>query len=193
MSHKHLLKMAIAAVVVAAGPAFAQNRSTPAPAAPAPAAKSPGAEPQQTTAVFGDWTLRCVRGEGADAKRQCEVAQSLQVQGQNQTIAQLAVGRVEAGQPLRFVALVVPNVSFPSSVRIATDENDSQPLELTWRRCLPTTCVADNELAQPVLTRLRSRTEGGRITFRDAAGRDVTIPISLRGFAQALDALAKEG
>ncbi len=178
-----------------AGSAAAQTRPPAPPSQPAPPSAAPvGAEPQQTTAVYGDWALRCVRqGEGAQARRSCEVSQSLQAQGQAQALAQIAIGRPEPGQPMRFVALLPPNVAFPSSVRVGLDEADQQPVELIWRRCLPGACVADVETTQAMLTKLRSRNEGGRLTFREAAGRDVALPISLRGLAQALDALAREG
>lgn len=198
MISRRMLQIVFVLTMVAAGPVNAQPRP---PASPPAAAqkKSPShapaisAEPQQTTAVFGDWTLRCVRsGEGVQSKRHCEITQTLQLQGQSQAIAQLAVGRVDAGQPLRFVALLAPNVSFPSTVRVAIDDNEPQPLELTWRRCIPSTCVADAELPQAATNQMRARGEGGKLLFRDAAGRDLTVPISLRGFAPALDALGKE-
>jgi invasion protein IalB len=149
--------------------------------------------PETTTASFGDWVLRCARaGEGAQAQRVCEVGQSLQVQGQQGFVAQIAVGRTARNEPLRMTVLLPTNVSFPSSVRISGDENDTSPVDLPWRRCIPGACIADNAIADPALQRLRARTTAGRITFKDALGRDVTLPISLRGLAQGLDALARE-
>lgn len=188
---RHRVMLLVGFLTLSSG-VFAQTRpSTPALTAPAVSSS----EPQQTTAVFGDWTLRCVRlDQAAQAKQTCEIVQSLQtqVQGQNQPFAQLAVGRVEASQPMRFVALMPVNVVFPSSVKIAVDESDAQPLELVWRRCLPTVCVADTEFNQAAMGRLRARNEGGRMTFRDGAGRDLSVVISLRGFSSALDALMKQ-
>lgn len=55
----------------------------PKSAAPAPAAKSESpppvdAEPNSTSANFGDWTLRCQRlGNGAETRRVCEVTQQI--------------------------------------------------------------------------------------------------------------------
>lgn len=171
--------------------AFAQSKQ---PASTNPPAAS--AEPRQTTAVFGDWTLRCLRNaEASKERRACEVTQTLQTQnqqGQSSTFATLAVGRVEAGKPLRLIALLPSNVSFPSTVQVFTDDKDTQPVELVWRRCIPGTCVADVELSQGMTTKLRAQTEGGKMSFRDSTGREISTPISLNGFAQALDALAKE-
>ena len=39
---------------------------------------------------------------------------------------------------------------------------------------------------------MRAPVEGPRLSFMDAAGRDLALPFSLSGLPQALDALAKE-
>ena len=174
-------------------PALAQQSPTP---APAPAASAPPAiptEPQSTVATFGDWVLRCVRqGEGAQASRICEVAQTIQVQGQQGPLAQVAFGRLQRADPMKLTMVLPNNVSFPSVVRVTMDERDTQPFDLVWRRCVPGACIAEGEPAAAVIQRFRARTEPARLTFKDAAGRDVVIPFSFRGLAQALDALAKE-
>ena len=159
--------------------------TTPAPV-PVPA------EPQATTAAFGDWLVRCGRdGEGATVRRICEVAQTIQVQGQQGPLAQIAIGRVNRADPLRITIVLPTNVSFPSTVSIGT-EPDKNIADLAWRRCVPGACIADVELQIPVLQQLRGRADTGRMTFKDASGRDIVLPLSLRGLAQALDALAKE-
>lgn len=152
-------------------------------------------EPQATSATFGDWTLRCVRqGEGAQAARSCEIVQTVQAQGQAQqsAVAQYAFGRIAKGEPLKLTLVLPASVSFPSSVQLMLPDNDSQPTELPWRRCLAAACVADMEPVPALLQRWRSATETGRLQFRDAAGRDTTLPFSFRGLAPALDALARE-
>lgn len=145
-----------------------------------------------TTAAFGDWVLRCVRQPQQGAARICEVSQSLQAQGAQAPIAQIALGRPERTSPLRITVLLPNNIALPSSVKVLAEEADASPIDLPWRRCLPGACVADVEIGAAALTRLRSKSEGGRIAFRDASGREVALPISLRGLAQALDALARE-
>ncbi len=192
---------AIVPLALLAAEAHGQARpgSTPAPVqAPAspPVATPPpvAAEPQETSATYGDWSLRCIRqGEGAQARRNCEVVQTLRQQGQTQPFAQVALGRPEPGRGMRMVVLLPPNVAFPSTVKVAAAEGQPPLLELAWRRCLPNACVADAEMAAPTLTQLRAWTEAGRLTFQNGLGREVTVPFSLRGLPQALDALAKEG
>ncbi|WP_238232875.1 invasion associated locus B family protein [Methylobacterium thuringiense] len=184
-----------AAGILAYGPVLAQSGQPPVKAAPTIAQPAPAvpSEPGTTSASYGDWVMRCQRGGTAEKPvRVCEVAQSMQVQGQAQPIAQIAVGRVGAGQPLQITALLPPNVVFPSSVRVLMDEKDTTGIELAWRRCLPGACVADATVKEEGLRRWRGVTEPGRIAFKNAGGQDVAIPLSFRGLAQALDALAKE-
>lgn len=187
-----LLGIGMAALTgpAAAQPAASKPASPPA-AAPAVPAVSP--EPSSTTASFGDWTLRCQRvADAGKTVRICEVAQVLQAQGQQAPIAQIALGRIANGEPVRVTAVMPVSVSFPSSVQITMGEKDAKPLELPWRRCLPTGCFAETAPSDDVLKQWRKASEPGRILFRDAAGRDLALPLSARGLDQALDALAKE-
>jgi invasion protein IalB len=180
-------------LMVAAGPAAAQP-AAPKPASPAtPAAQPVSAEPSSTTASFGDWTLRCQRAsDAAKSGRICEVAQVLQAQGQQTPIAQVALGRLAAGEPLRVTAVMPVSVSFPSSVQIVMGEKDAKPLDLPWRRCIPGGCFADAAPGEDLIRQWRKASEPGRIVFKDAAGRELALPLSTRGLDQAVEALAKE-
>jgi len=165
---------------------------SPQTAAPAPPAAA-DSEPQATTASFGDWLLRCQRtGTGSEARRTCELVQSVLVKGQQAPVAQFAFGRLAPTDPLHVTAAIPHNISFPSAVRVAIDEKDPQGLELPWVRCLPAACFATAVPKDDLLKRWRAQTAAGRLTFKDAAGRDVNLPVSFNGFAPGLDALAKE-
>jgi invasion protein IalB len=148
-------------------------------------------EPQSTTASFGDWVLRCQRLQVSELPRICEVAQTVQVQGQQNPIAELAIGRLKRSDPLRLTVILPVNVTFPSTPRMALDTKDSEAVELTWRRCLPGGCIADAVLKDDLLRKWRASGEAGRLEMKDAAARDISIKLSLRGLAQALDALEK--
>ncbi len=124
----------LAAVLLCAGAASAQESGqTPAPVP---------SEPQSTSAAYGDWLLRCSRqGQGETARRVCEAAQTIQMQGQQAPIAQIAIGRVKAGDPLIMTILLPPNVGFPSSVKVNVAENDAAPLDAPWKLCSAGACV----------------------------------------------------
>ncbi len=188
------------AVFFAAGGVFGQTRPgaqtapprQPAAAAPAAAAPAPvSADPQMTTATYGDWLLRCQRvGEGLSSIRSCEVVQTIQAEGQG-PVAQIAIGRAQADAALRITVLLPHNLSFPSAPQILIDDKDTQGADLAWRRCLPAGCLADADAKDDITRRWRAQTGPGRLRFKDAAGRDAALPFSFRGLAQALDALAK--
>lgn len=171
--------------------ALAQGRAPARAQTPAPPPVS--AEPQTTTARFGDWTLRCERS--AAGVRVCEVANSViaTAQGQSGAIAQLAIGRIAKGEPLRLTLVLPNNVSLTALPRIAPDDKAKPWLEASWRRCLPGGCYADAPIEDATLNALKARAEPARLVFKDGAERDVALPFSTRGLTQALDALAKEG
>jgi invasion protein IalB len=163
---------------------------TPTPRASAPAVSD---EPAATTASFGDWVMRCQRtGEGDKTVKSCEAAQTIQVQGQTAPIAQIGIGRIAPGDPLRITVILPPNITLPSNVHVVTDEKDDPGIDLAWRRCLPGGCIAEVKLEPETIKSWRARSAPGKLSFKDATGRVVAIPFSFRGLAQSLDALAKE-
>ncbi|MDB5594252.1 MAG: hypothetical protein JWM36_1213 [Hyphomicrobiales bacterium] len=180
----------------AAGPVQVQAQGVP--AKPSPTPDRPAGEPGNadvTTAAFGDWQMSCrpvAAAAGQPGRRRCEVLQSVVVQGQSAPFAQLGFGKMTPAEPLYFTAVVPPNVTFPGSLKFALDDKDKQPVELSWTRCLPGGCFASIAMKDDVLKRWRAQDQGGRLLFRNGAGQDLVVPVSLKGLARALDALARE-
>jgi invasion protein IalB len=170
----------------------------PKPVAPTPAAKTEvpravDAEPNSTMASFGDWALRCQRfGTGAETQRVCEVAQQIRARDQQSPVAELAIGRLKKADPLRLTVVLPVNMTFSNPPSFSTDGKVPELLDFGWRKCLPGGCIADALLKDDVLRRWKIQTSAGRITWTDAAGRDLAIELSFRGLTQALDALSKE-
>jgi invasion protein IalB len=178
------------AVMLAAGSAAAQAPAKPsAPATPPAAAAQPASsDPAQTTATYGDWVLRCVRPE--KGPHVCEVVQSMVLKGQQQPVAQVAVGYDK--NDLRFTLLVPPAISLSRGPTLGVSNATTPHFDLAWRRCLPNGCFADVAVGPELLKTLRGRTEPMQLNFKDAAERDAALPLSLHGLVPALDALAKE-
>lgn len=151
------------------------------------------AEPQSTSATYGDWVLRCNRMESSGhAQRVCEVAQTIVIQGQHAPVAELAIGRIKKADMLRVTVVLPVNVTFPSAPRIFSDAKDAEGLELSWVRCLTNGCYADATPKDEIFKSWRGSKTAGRIETKDAFGRNVVVTISFRGISQALDALNKE-
>jgi len=188
------------AMTLACGAAFAQAQQprgqAPAAQAPAqqPAAQPPAAaqttNPQRTTATYEDWTVRC-ETRGTPPVKQCEMVQAVTAQGQANPVTQVAVGRATPKDPVRMVFQLPVNVWIPAGVSFVFDAK-AQPVPAGFKWCAPAGCFADIDLNNDLVKRLRSQTAQGRFAFKDAGQRDVAIPVSFKGFGQALDALLKE-
>ena len=158
------------------------------------AAPPVGAEPQNTSATYGDWILRCSRtGEGDKAARACEIALPFQIQvgGKEAPFGQLAIGRATVKDPFHITFIMSPNVAFPSDVKLMTDDKDTQSVALSWSTCIPSLCRADGEFKDDQLKRWKALTANGQLIFRQSNGQPTPIPVSVRGLPQALEALAK--
>ncbi len=172
-------------LVLLSWPAAAETAK---PAAPAPVA----ADPSVTTATFGDWTTRCETGGGDKGQRICEAVQTVQLPNQQVAVAQIAFGHAASAEPLKLVVVLPVDVWFPSSVRVSVGDKDAAGTELNWRRCLPVGCFAESTATDEAARRWRGESGQGRIVYKNGLDRDVTIPVSFRGLAQALDALARQ-
>jgi invasion protein IalB len=173
-----------------------------APAAPAPTPQAQAAppaapaavdqNPQRTTASYGDWVVRCESVAGPPPQKNCDMEQLAQVQGQANPISRVAIPLPAKGEaPKLFVQLPI-NVSFMAPLKITAGEKDAG-ITAPFRRCVPAGCFVEIELKDDLQKKFRAAaTEPGKILFKDAADRDVAIPLSFKGFAQAFEALLKQ-
>lgn len=143
--------------------------------------------PQRTTASYDDWTVRC---EVNDTVKICEMVQAMQIKGQAQPVTQIAIGRQSGKDPMKIVYQVPINVWLPAGVKLTADDKDPG-LVGVYRRCLPGACIADSEIKDDVIKKLRGLTDNGKLQFKDGALQDIAIPVSFKGFGQAYDAMTK--
>jgi invasion protein IalB len=171
-------------------PAPAQH---PAPAqAQAPQQPAPvDQNPQRTTASYGDWVVRCEVTAGPPPVKNCDMEQLAQVQGQANPISRVAIPLPAKGEPAKLFVQLPINVSFSAPLKIVADSKDAG-ITTPFRRCVPAGCFAEVELKDDVQKKFRASAEPGKILFKDAAEREVAIPLSFKGFAQAFEALLKQ-
>lgn len=191
------LVAAIALLTLVGATVAQQPAPKPAPAqhqAPAhtPQAQAPADQnPQRTTASYGDWVVRCETTVGPPPQKNCDMEQLAQVQGQANPISRVAIPLPTKGEPPKMFIQLPINVSFSAPVKIMTDAKDAA-ITTPFRRCVPAGCFAEVELKEELQKKFRASSETGKITFKDAAERDVAIPLSFKGFAQAFEALLKQ-
>jgi invasion protein IalB len=169
----------------AGGMAFAQDKK------PAPAV---GSQPETTTATFGAWTLRCERRADVDkGQKLCEVEESVVPKDQQNPIAHIGIVHplnAERGA-LRINVIFPPNIFIPTAPGIRAKDGDPG-VALVWQRCFSGGCFAEAAIPPAEVKAWRAvEADTGRITFTEAVGRNLAVQFSLRGFAQALDALEK--
>ena len=167
--------------------------TAPPPAAAAPPAAPPSEAPQRTTAAYGDWVLTCDMHAGPPPQKVCEILQVVQAQAQGRTVPFSSIGVMHPvkGQPVKLMMQVPTNVSLSTNVRIQTADADPG-IAAPFARCVPAGCVADFVLRDDVLKKFRATSGNGKVTFADANGHEVAVPLSFAGFGQAFEALAKE-
>jgi invasion protein IalB len=178
----HVLSLACMGLVGIPGLAVAQTPASP----PATAA------PQQTTATYEDWIVRCETQPGPPPQKFCEMVQFTQMKGQGGgVISQIAIGRPVKGQPVKLVIQLPIGVWLPTGIKLTVGAKDPGLLT-TFKRCLLSACFADAEIKDDVIRRFRTATEAGQIQFKDGNQKDGSLPVSFKGFGTAFDALAKE-
>src|SRR5882757_3970272 len=79
--------------------------------------------PQQTTATYEDWIVRCETAAGPPPKKNCEMVQSTQMQGQG-VISQVAVAHPVKGQPVKIVVQLPNGVWLPTGVKLVAGAAD---------------------------------------------------------------------
>jgi invasion protein IalB len=143
--------------------------------------------PERTTATYDQWTLRC-ETIGED-ERACEVFQTVVIQGSSTPVAQIAFApQVEGGQ--RLIVQSPISVWLPAGVRFSLAEEEILTAE--FKRCFPNFCLAEADLPDATLERLRAQNGEGTLIFQDGGEREVTVPLSFDGFADAYTALLAE-
>jgi invasion protein IalB len=197
------IKPAIAGIVLltSVGGATAQQpiaRPALRPALPANAQQTQaqqtpaqGDAPQSTTATYADWVVQCMTRAGTPPEKLCEMAQLTQLQGKNVPFSRIAVGHPAKDHPVKLTVQVPVNASFATAIRIQTSDTDPG-MTAPFARCVPGGCFAEFDLREETLRKLRAASGVGKLSFADAGGHDVAVPLSFNGFAQAYEALLKE-
>jgi invasion protein IalB len=119
------------------------------------------------------------------------MVQYTQVKGQQGVLTQVAIGRPVKGQPVKIVVQVPIGVWLPSGVTLITGSKDPG-LSATFKRCAAAGCFADTDVRDDTIRKLRALTDQGHINFKDGAQKDVSLPVSFKGFGAAYDALSKD-
>ncbi len=135
--------------------------------------------------AFQDWTVKCEGGDGGTER--CVAFQNIVVTQSRQQLLTVAAGYLgPKGEP--WVILTVPlGVLLQSGVALKVDEGPR--FDAVFKICTAKGCEAGISPEDDVLWLMESGLVA-RIAFLDGiTGRQITVPVSLKGFSAAFQAL----
>jgi invasion protein IalB len=178
------------AVLLAAGPAFAQ-----APAAPAPAQKAAPAAPAKQAAAPAapagptpEWLKVCGKDEQSKTEL-CSVASYI-LDGQGNVRGQIRILDVTREKEKKRIieAMIPPGFLIQPGVNIVIDENKT-PIPGRYRICFTNACVTEVLVSDDMLANIRKGTTLN-IFFANQKGEWLGARVALAGFSAAYDGKA---
>ncbi|KZC97660.1 invasion associated locus B family protein [Oceanibaculum pacificum] len=161
--------LAVIGAMVVASPLAAQQR---------PPAQGQGAQPELTTERVQDWTVRCTK----TTPQRCEMVQSVKERESNRDILMIIIGYRENERQPRALILMPLGVLLPPGLGIQVDK--AEPRGLPFRHCEPGGCLAPWNMSDSDVAALKGGTQL-TVIATDQAGKQVGLPVSLKGFTAA--------
>jgi invasion protein IalB len=150
-----------------------------------PAMNGPAVAQGVVKSVFNDWQIRCDTPPGAQGE-QCALIQSVTAEDRANVGITVIVLKT-ADQKSRLMRVVAPmGVLLPSGLGLKIDQVDVG--RAGFVRCLPSGCVAEVVMDEPLLKQLRTGTTATFIIFQTPE-EGIGFPMSLKGFGEGYDKL----
>ncbi len=149
------------------GPASAQDAAAPAAATPPPA----------------PWGARC-SSDARTTAPDCVIEQRVVLSNTGQLLTAVTV-RMPPDSMTPAMMIQTPfGLYLPAGLKLAVDDKDLGTLPL--QTCDAGGCYAGEVVSAELLAALKAGTTL-KVTFQDAAQRDIAVPVSLNGFSAAYD------
>ncbi len=183
-----------------APPAASDTPAAMAALAPSAGKPAPAAAPQPVQAKedpprdFDDWRLACATPP--KGKKQCTMFQRVAVKKDKQQQVALAAtvqtGEIKDKDAMKTVTLIriITPLGTVLTPGMAIKIDEEKEIKVPYSQCLPGGCRADLIFDQPTLDKMR-KGKTMFVAYRLPDGKDTTFPISLKGFATALDAMTQ--
>lgn len=144
----------------------------------------------ETVATHGDWTIQCGKAEEGGEGRQCAMVQSTKSDKNPQAALTLLVGKAKQGdKDVTMMRVMAPiGVFLPTGVALEID--GAAVGRVPFTRCAPQLCMAIAEASAETLVKLKKGKSANFIIY-EAPGVGLPMPISLKGFSDALANLDK--
>ncbi|GGD04954.1 invasion associated locus B family protein [Aureimonas glaciei] len=189
-----------AVVAPNAPPAGAAGRSGEAPVAKGPAeanesaatspVPSPDANPRPLQASksveYGDWTLECFTPAVAGVN--CQATSRVLSADTKQSVLVFSIVYIPAQEASRVQAALPLGFSLPQGVQIDIGATFQSSIDVN--RCTAQGCLIEGSAAPALIAAMRKESTGS-FTVRTTDLVPIRIPLSLKGFTQAYEAMVK--
>lgn len=137
--------------------------------------------------VHGEWQIRCDTPPGAQSE-QCVLLQSVRAEDRPNVGLTVIVLKT-ADQKSRLLRVLAPlGVILPKGLRLVVDGQELGGPPAPFVRCLPNGCIAEQEISDAMLNRLKTGKSAVFIFF-ETEEEGIGVPLSLEGFAPGFDSL----
>ena len=142
--------------------------------------------PPTETQTYGDWTVRCfpVQSDGP-----CDLAQESTNQQTKQRLVVISIAYAPRNDRYAVTIVVPLGVQLPSGLVIAHGDYRSKPFP--FRRCEDDGCYVEAALDPAVIEVLSKGADKSSLNITAFAGGAISLPLSLKGFPQAMVAMKR--
>jgi invasion protein IalB len=139
---------------------------------------------------FDNWAIKCEKADpqskDAGGPEVCYAFQNVVTKEGNKRVLNIAIGYApKIPDPIALITLPL-GIALPPGAGLTV--GDDKPIRFPIERCEPGGCRAGIKLEKAVLDKL---TDSAKVIldFQDGAHRPVQIPLSMKGFSEALKTL----
>lgn len=140
---------------------------------------------------FNDWRLVC-ETPAKGGKKQCEVFQRVtwsKEKGQGIALTTLVHMGKNKEKDVTMIRVVTP-LGTLLTAGMAIKIDDGKQIKVPYLQCLPGGCLVDMVFDPEMMDKMK-KGKTMFVAYRAPNGKDATLPVSLKGFAPALDAMAQ--
>lgn len=136
--------------------------------------------------VHGEWQIRCDTPPGAQSE-QCVLLQSVRAEDRPNVGLTVIVLKTADGKSRLLRVLAPLGVILTKGLRLVIDDQDVVG-PAPFIRCLPNGCIAEGELTDQMISRLKSG-KSALFIFFETEEEGIGVPLSLNGFGPGFDSL----
>lgn len=139
-------------------------------------------------AKFDNWAIKCEKSgeQDKDKIEVCYAFQNVVTKEGNQRVLNVAVGYApKIEDPVALITLPL-GIALPPGAGLTIDQD--KPIRFPIERCEPNGCRAGLKLEKVLLDKL-NKAGKVEVNFHDGAHRPVKVPLSMKGFGEALKSL----